>query len=297
MTSTKQQEPLQKKYDSILRNGHPDLENIIHPDDCVVVMEKLDGANASFMVDENQQLRVFSRNMELDETETLRGFYEWVHQNINPLHVDKNYVYFGEWLVKHKLRYGENENQFYLFDIYHKKEGKYESIDKLIKESRYLNIPIAPIFYIGPFKNESFMKQFVGKSVLGEHGEGIVVKKQNGQLPFMKMVGEHFTEVKPQKELKPSTDAEAMYIQTFLTKARVEKELYKLIDEKIIPEKLHIEYMQTILSHLVKRVHDDILKEEKPPTNFNIKASQKLCGKWIPSMVKEIIDEGKQSHD
>lgn len=289
MNDVTQIEIKQKKYDSIVRVGHPDLENALYANDCVVVMEKLDGANASFMVDKKGNLKAFSRNTELDENEGLRGFYEWVHTNINPLHLNKNYIYFGEWLVKHKLRYGENENQFYLFDIYNIAQERYEPIHEIIKENRYLTIPIAPIFYIGPYKSEEFIKQFVGKSILGEQGEGIVVKKYYGEQVFMKIVGEKFTEVKSQKDPVPSTEIETAYIQTNLTKARVEKELYKMVDEGIIPEKLHIEQMGTILKHIGIRVHDDILKEETPPKYFNIKATQKACGKLIPNILKEII--------
>ena len=209
---SEEKETKQKKYDSILRSGHPDLENAFIVGDLVVAMEKLDGANASFMVDKKGNLRVFSRNTELDENEGLRGFYEWVHTNINPLHLTKNYIYFGEWLVKHKLRYGQNENQFYLFDIYNIAQARYEPIHEIIKENRFLSIPMVPIFYIGPYRSEEFMKQFVGKSTLGEQGEGIVVKKYYGQQFFMKMVSEKFTEVKAQKDPVPSTEPEALYI-------------------------------------------------------------------------------------
>jgi hypothetical protein len=219
----------------------------------------------------------------------LRGFYDWVHANINPLHLTKNYIYFGEWLVKHKLRYGENENQFYLFDIYNIEQGRYEPLENTIKENRYLSITLAPILYIGPYKSEEFMSQFVGKSTLGEKGEGIVVKKYYGEQFFMKMVSEKFIEVKEQKDPVPSTEAEAIYIQNNLTKARVEKELYKLVDEGIIPEKFHLDHMGTILKNVVQRVHDDILKEEAPPKDFDIKSTQKFCGKYVPQIVKEII--------
>ena len=260
MTELAKTEIKQKKYDSILRNGHPNLENAFLPNDCVVVMEKLDGANASFMVDKNGNLKAFSRNTELDENEGLRGFYEWVHANINPLHLSRNYVYFGEWLVKHKLRYGENENQFYLFDIYNIEKSRYESLEEMIKENRYLNIPMAPIFYIGPYRSSEFIGQFVGKSTLGEQGEGIVVKKYYDDQFFMKIVAEKFIEVKPQKDSVPSNEIEATYIKNNLTKARVEKELYKMVDEGMVPEKFYLEEMSLILQHIVKRVHYDILK-------------------------------------
>lgn len=284
----------QKKYDSIPRINHPDLENAFHANDCVFVMEKLDGANASFMVDKKGNLKAFSRNTELDETEGLRGFYDWVHANINPLHLTKSYVYFGEWLVKHKLRYGQNENQFYLFDVYNVEKDRYESLESIIHENRYLNIPLAPIFYIGPYKNEDFINQFVGKSILGEQGEGIVVKKYYGQQIFAKVVAEKFIEVKPQKDPIPSTEMEATYIKNNLTKARVEKELYKLVDEGIVPEKFYLEEMSLILRHIGKRVHDDILKEEQPPDGIDFKTTQKFCGKLIPNIVKEIILESRK---
>ena len=60
-----------KKYDSIPRYGKQGTRDILGTE--VVVMEKLDGANASFGII-GGELKMFSRNQELNEYNTLRGF-------------------------------------------------------------------------------------------------------------------------------------------------------------------------------------------------------------------------------
>ncbi|WP_158442453.1 RNA ligase family protein [Paenibacillus pini] len=78
--------------------------------------EKLDGANASFKR-VGDEIISFSRKTQLSIENNLRGFYEWT-QTLDVSKLLEGVIYFGEWLVKHKLDYGENMNQFYLFDIY-----------------------------------------------------------------------------------------------------------------------------------------------------------------------------------
>ena len=64
-----------KKYDSIPRYGKQGTRDILGTE--VVVMEKLDGANASFGII-GGELKIFSRNQELNEYNTLKRYTrEW----------------------------------------------------------------------------------------------------------------------------------------------------------------------------------------------------------------------------
>ena len=101
----------------VVRHGKTFTQSTLVGNPQIVIQEKLDGANASFKRDGDKVL-CFSRNTQLDEHNTLRGFYNWVQENIKAEDLVEDGTYFGEWLVKHKLSYGENENKFYLFDIY-----------------------------------------------------------------------------------------------------------------------------------------------------------------------------------
>jgi ATP-dependent RNA circularization protein (DNA/RNA ligase family) len=187
----------QKKYPSIVRYGKKGTK-VFKEGDRIVIYEKLDGANASF-TRVGDKLLAFSRNTQLDEHNTLRGFYNFV-QSLNVEDFEEGLIYFGEWLVRHTLDYGEeNMNQFYLFDIYDMTLGKefagFIDHQYVRLEAAYLGFKMAPILYEGPYISEEHMMSFVGQSKLGEVGAGIVIKDYRRQL-FVKIVSEKFSEAK-----------------------------------------------------------------------------------------------------
>jgi predicted ATP-grasp superfamily ATP-dependent carboligase len=72
-----------KKYHSLVSGSKKRfVDQVLKPGAHIVIEEKIDGANASFKL-ENGELTAFSRNNQLDETNNLRGFYQWVQKNIN----------------------------------------------------------------------------------------------------------------------------------------------------------------------------------------------------------------------
>lgn len=294
-----------KKYMSIVRLGHKSTAGVLKEGDYIVAFEKLDGANASFKRNEQGELECFSRNTKLDESNNLRGFYQWVHENINPDDLMPNRIYFGEWLVQHKVQYGVNKNQFYLFDVYHETAKKYLDFPTVILEAYSLGLQVAPVLYMGKYQGFDHLMRLVGRSALADNpigGEGIVVKnysyrdRSNDQM-FVKLVSEAFAEVQPQKLPKdPAAETpESVFVGQFLTKARAEKLLLKLVDEGILDEKFGIENMGTILKNLGSRVLDDIVKEEKDNypegVDFDEKSAMKAVGRKLPPIVKEIIKE------
>lgn len=241
-----------KKYMDVIRHGKSGTHLTIEGNPEIVIQEKLDGANASFKK-ENGQIKCFSRNTELDESNTLRGFYNWVHTTINPDELAEGYIYFGEWLVRHKLSYGENENQFYLFDIYNEK-GHYVSFDNVEMVAKQLKINLIPVFYYGTFQSLEHIQSFIGKSKLGEIGEGVVVKNVNytdkhGNQQFTKFVSDDFAEMAKVKKHKVNTQKDDLqeFVNATVNKARVSKIMHKLVDEGILNEDYAIEDMSTIL--------------------------------------------------
>lgn len=293
-----------KKYMDVVRLGHKTTVDVLKIGDQIIIQEKIDGANSSFQRDGNSRnILAFSRNTQLSEENTLRGFYGWTQQ-LNAEDLTNGYLYFGEWLVQHKVNYGENANQFYLFDVYNTLTGKYESFSVVKKEAQRLNLNLIPVFYEGEYQGFEHLQSFVGQSKLGgnlngiETGEGIVVKNVNyqdrfGNQLFVKLVTDKFREVQKQKAPKdPQSPIEIQFINNFLTAARVEKLLHKLVDENIIDESFGIGDMGTILKNLGNRVYDDMLKEEKDslPEDFKEKDIKKSIGKKLPLIVKEIIN-------
>lgn len=288
-----------KKYMDVVRLGHKTTIGVLNEGDDIVIQEKLDGANASFKLDDGK-IAAFSRNTKLSPENNLRGFYEWT-QTLDPSKLLDGVIYYGEWLVKHKLDYGTNANQFYLFDIYNEFLHEYDSFTMVKDEAKRLNLNLIPLFYEGKYQSFEHLQSFVGKSELGVEGEGVVVKnvsyKDNyGHQCFVKLVSDSFREVQKQKAPKDPNfqSVEMTFVNECLTKARVEKLLHKLVDEQILDENFGIEDMGTILKNLGNRVYDDIMKEEADSlATYEEKDIRKCIGKKLPVIIKSLLNERK----
>ena len=125
----------------------------------IVCEEKIDGANASFTYDtETDSVVSFSRNMTLKPSNTLQGFYNFVglfdKEVIKSVTLNGRYIIFGEWLVKHTIKYPEDcYNNFYMFDVWDTVDECYLPFN-LVKEmydmlvALGINIRFVPVFYI-----------------------------------------------------------------------------------------------------------------------------------------------------
>ncbi|PED16424.1 hypothetical protein CON01_00820 [Bacillus thuringiensis] len=296
----------QKKYMSITRYGHKTTMNVLNVGDEIVIQEKIDGANASFTFDlESQQMKAFSRNRELHEGNTLGGFYGFVNETINGEQLLPNHIYFGEWLNPHKVKYPEYQKQFFLFDVYSIEEGLYKPFDLVKEEAARLGLNLVPVLFEGKFESFEQLQSYVGQTKLGgmlgdiPTGEGIVVKNasyinRHGAQIFVKLVTSAFREVQQQKAPKdPKTaSAEQVFVNSCMTSARVEKILYKLVDEGVLDEQFGIEDMGTILKNISPRLYDDMMKEESDmlPEGFDDKQIRKAIARSVANVVKEILN-------
>jgi ATP-dependent RNA circularization protein (DNA/RNA ligase family) len=283
-----------KKYMDVVRHGKTFTQSTLEGNPQIVIQEKLDGANASFKR-EGDRVLCFSRNTQLDEHNTLRGFYNWVQENIKASDLVDGGTYFGEWLVRHKLNYGENENKFYLFDIYDEETERYISFELVKYQAKILNLNLVPVFYEGAFQSIEHIQSFIGKSILGEVGEGVVVKNvkyedKHGNQLFTKFVSDAFAEKAQIKKhtVKQPTDQLQEFINSTVNKARVSKIMHKLVDEGILQEDYAIEDMGTILKNTGTRVFDDVVKEELDELLKMIKSK---IGRKLPAIVKEVLLE------
>lgn len=296
----------QKKYQSITRLGHKTTVGVLNEGDWIVIQEKIDGANASFRKGENGEILTFSRNNPLTGEDGLGGFRKWSLENLDPDLLLPNIVYFGEWTNPHKVKYPEYQKQFFLYDMFDTNKGKYLDFNRVKDAHRMLGINLVPVFYEGEYKGFEHLQSFVGKTALGgmlgdiPTGEGIVVKNVNyvdrhGNQMFVKLVTDAFREVQKQKAPKdPKMEAtqEQLFVNATMTEARVEKMLYKLVDEGIIEEApFQIEDMGVILRNMGTRIFDDIMKEESDmlPTDYDENQIRKSIGRNIAQIVKNII--------
>ena len=301
-----------KKYLDIARLKKKYL-NKFEVGDKICVTEKVDGANASFTYDPvTNETIAFSRNKQLDSSNTLRGFYEWTQQLDQEIVRDLTdcgrYIIFGEWLVPHTVHYPEQAyNKFYMFDIYDtvKKEympqdftwGKYYLVRGFDSKMEFV-----PRLYSGNFTNWEMLMDIVGTTKLGAEpcGEGIVIKNQsklNSENSYIKIVSSQFSEVKGAKKVKEVSPEdlakkkeEEDSVKTIVTRRRVEKILEKLVDEGIITENWDEKDLGIISKNITKLVYEDCRKEE-PEVVLKNKKFGKICAKVTMGIVKEILSE------
>lgn len=288
-----------KKYDKVKNSGIV-LDKFKHRG--LVVQEKLDGSNASFTVD-NGELQCFSRRKKLKQGETLNGFYNWVHENIEEWMFGflEGHIIFGEWLVKHKIQYKEEcYKEFYVFDVYDKKKEMYLPPESVMIIAEDLNLKHVEYLMVMPPSNQlsniqpQDIQDLVGKSdmtVKPNTGEGIVVKYLDGKSEYedyYKIVSNEFKEFNRQKmktEIK-NNDSVADYA---VTRPRMEKMIFRAIEEERLSEdNIELENFGPIMKEVGQDFVDDIMEEEK---DNMLKIIEKQIKKKMPHILREILQE------
>ena len=275
--------------------------------DIIQITEKWDGSNASIRYDiETGKLVAFSRKLELSFSKTLNGFWNYV-QNLNAEDYKDtpNYVIFGEWGVKNAIKYNsEFYKNWYVYDIYDVEKEEYLPQTEVKKFVEKHGLTYIHVLYEGEFISWEHCKTFCNSPAYGDLQEGIVIKNQTklnnpySRTPFvLKIVNDCFSEVKkdnhrqkiedPQK-IKEREHAQSI-VDMVVTKRRVEKELYKMRDEGIVPEKISPQDMRLVAQNLPKRIYDDCLKEERELVESAGEFFGKMCGAKAMNFAKEII--------
>lgn len=321
-----------KHYMEIPRIGHKTTEDffvrLASKGLDISVAVKLDGANAQFEANEQGDLMVYSRRNIVDEEKNLNGFYQYVQDKVDPTRIPTGYKIFGEWLVSHIIKYPQDAyRHFYLFDIYDSVNGVYISHDSEVFQQIHsylvgeIGMKEEMVLYKGPYKGiehlNDLLKQVTRTGVDYDHvkqpesfddvfHEGLVVKStdyrdQYGHQLFVKLVGERFQEVKkvklrPKTPKGPDVSVEGQIVEFAVTKARIEKMLYKLVDESVLQQDFDLEDMNVIARNLPKRVYEDVIKEELDTIQDQFgEFDEKLIGKKmsgrVMSLAKSIIME------
>lgn len=290
-----------KKYPKIHRLGKEETDGILIGE--CVIEEKIDGANAQIWTNKRGEITCGSRNREL--TEGFNGLVDYVKENnaINQLLKDKpNYRLYGEWLVRHTIAYNELAyKKFYLFDITEVRDceevEEFKTPAEVYAIAEKYGIPTPQ--FIGHFTNptEEALKDFVGKSTLGEVGEGIVIKNHDfrdkyGNHNYAKIVTEKFKEenaITFGGNNKHSDTYWEMYIvNKYITLGRAQKVMHKI--EPTLDEKLDLKHC----SHIAGVVYHDMLTEEiweisKKVHSVNFKKLQALSMRKAIQIYKDIL--------
>lgn len=274
----------------------------------ITITEKIDGANASIAVGEDGKLIAFSRRNELTPENTLQGFYGYV-QSLDPTMIScvlgTRYIFFGEWLVKHTIKYPQEKmKQFYVFDVWDTEIEQYIPWEQTKQMAEFCGLKMVPVFYDGPFTSWEDIYSYVGKTEMGGEptGEGVVIKSQDrldnkfsGTPAYVKIVAKEFSEVhqsKPQKDIDPAKiaarqAAEAL-AETIVTSRRVEKAIQKFIEDGIVPENWDEKDLGTIAKNLPRAIYNDCVKEE-PETVAQIENFGKICGSLSMKLARGLI--------
>ena len=276
-----------KHYMNIVRVKKNDETSIIDDNtkafnvgDHIIIQTKIDGANASIALNNNGDLLAYSRKNELNYQNTLRGFWNFVQTLDKERFKDLGHmVAFMEWLVPHTVKYyQESYNQAYMYDLYDLDTEQWLPQDKVKKFAEDHGLNYVNVLYDGEFISWEHVKTFLNvKTPYGDSQEGIVVKNMSKlnspdiRRPFyLKIVNDSFMETKAHNHVKKVLDPQHQeeknqaeeIANEVVTKARVQKEIHKMIDEGILPEKLQPKDMSMVARNLPKRIYDDIVKEE-----------------------------------
>lgn len=273
--------------------------------DIVSITEKIDGSNSSIRYDsETNSLIAFSRKQELSFNNTLQGFWNYVQiLDIKPFKDHPSWFVFGEQNGTNKIKYRpEYVKKWILYDIYDSDTEQWQSQNVVKKFCEDYGFPYIHELYFGPFISWDHVRSFLHSPGYGDRQEGVVIKNQtklndpDSRLPFyLKIVNEDFKESMKTKEKvidpeKEEAKAEAQkIIESIVTKNRIEKELFKMRDEGIIPEKLQPSDMELVAQNLPKRIFDDCMKEEKELVLAAGEYFGKMCGAYTMKLARERI--------
>lgn len=284
----------------------------------IVIQEKIDGSNASIRYDEESgTLKAFSRRLELNSENTLNGFWDYV-QSLNTIAfkevLGSRYIVFGEWMgAKHAIKYPEDVyGKFWMFDVWDTQTEQYLPYEetrafygRLIacgnKEKKF---NFVPVFYIGKFESWEKAMELVGKTEVEAEpsGEGIVIKRQDyldsksSRLPFyVKIVSEQFSEVhksRKQKVIDPAAiakkEANIALAATIVTPQRVQKMIYKFIEDGLLPQDWDEHNLKDISKILPNAIYRDCVKEESE-TVQQVEDFGKVAAKLSMSIVRDLI--------
>ena len=266
-----------KRYPKVHRLGKDETDGVLLG--TVHVEEKIDGANGQIWVEDNK-ICIGSRNNKLtcdvhnpkDGDNRFNGFLDYVakHDGINKLLKDHpEYRLYGEWLVRHTINYKETAYQnFYLFDITTIKDG--EEVEEFFPKEDVIRIAdkygILRPEYHGTFDNptEEQLTTLVGKSVLGDNGEGVVLKNLEfrdafGNCNYAKIVTQDFKESNAitfgGNNKHSETYWEMWIVNKYINSARVIKIIHKIESEI---GKLDLKHTPRVAGS----VYHDVLTEE-----------------------------------
>jgi hypothetical protein len=204
---------------------------------------------------------------------------------------------YGEWLVRHSLQYPETAyKKFYLFDV--RNDDGYMHPDKVKEIANEYGIETVHVF--GTFENPSReqLKELAGQSVVGDKGEGVVIKNTEfvnvfGDKCYAKIVTDDFKESNSITFGGNNKSAESyweMYVvNKYMTLPRIEKVMNKL--QPLVDRRLHLEHTPRVIS----TAYHDMLTEEiwdiqKKVATLDFNRLKRLVNRKAVQIYKDILN-------
>lgn len=259
-------------YPNVYQLGHKLVSNVL--DGYVLVQEKIDGSQISFGIDNLGDLRIRSKNKEIDiehPDDMFRFAVEWIVKNRSNLQA--GWTYRGEYLQKPKhntLAYSRvPNNHIIIFDICDGLES-YLPYSRVKYEADFIGLEVVPLIAEGVFTEADILElkdEWLSReSILGgTKVEGVVIKNYNvftaeKKVAMAKLVRDDFREQNATnwKAAKPSTeDVVQKLIDTYRTEARWQKAVQHLRDSGELQGEMKD------IPLLMKEVSNDVVKECK----------------------------------
>lgn len=279
-----------RKYEKIHRLGKEETDGILNG--VCQIEEKIDGANTSVWL-EDGLIQCGSRNRHLidDDFNGFRTHILNIEELADYLHDHPTHILYGEWLVKHTIAYREaSYRQWYLFDIYESLEREAETAGYEDQAyTRYVgkSLGIPTPWHMATLENPTMeqLQEYVGKSRLGNRGEGIVIKNSEfvnrwGDRCHAKLVHNDFMEqnalIFGGNNKHVDNYQELYFVNKYMTEARVKKIMQKVQPE--INEALDLKHIPRICN----TAYYDMITEEawdiaKAQRQVDFKQLQKLA--------------------
>lgn len=258
-----------KKYPKIHRLGKEETDGILDGEDLfVVIQEKIDGANTSIWLDDEGVVQCGSRTRQLPENESFNGFTEWARNQqsiVDYLQDNPTHILYGEWLVRHTIAYNTLAyNKWYLFDIFDAENEEFKPNVYVFDTAAQYGFDVPAVFASGNLKEDE-IRSYAGKSIIGDHGEGVVIKRYGfknkfGDHCYAKVVTQQFTESNSitfgGNNKYSDTYQEMRIVNKYCTLARVQKIMNKIQPE--IDKRLDLEHIPRVAN----TCYHDMITEE-----------------------------------
>ena len=286
-----------KKYPKIRALGSPETEGIF--DGNIVVQSKVDGANFSFFLDDGKLIFASRNKIMLDKKDPkswigmvpIMSSFERCPEKFNP-----NYIYVGESLQKHSIAYLDIP-PFLGYDIWDIRTELFLDWKNSKSEFKSLGLNFINVHFEANGNRVTIeeIKECINKSPYREGGdEGIVVKNYEKQI-FAKIVTDDFKEKsraifkggnRPPEEGNTSIIVSNIYA----TDARIEKTIYKLVDEG---NELNMSLVPILFTALAEDIlEENIIEIYHLVNKIDFKYFNNILAKKCVPILKKTLLEG-----